>query len=135
MPSAVSTKDFRKVTPAWLRPAAAAFAAFVHFLVLVGIPWPYKSDLHIARPIELQVIPQGGVAEAIVPVDTQQAAEVRPSDVTPSAPAAETQLVAATETNTSAHPPIGTSVKFRLNHCAMPARTCTSRSWFRGTSE
>ena len=97
MPSAVSIAGFDSVTPPWLRPAAIAAAACVHVLVLVGIPWPRQAGISIPTPLELQVIPQGLPAEAVIPLDLQPAAQVRPSNVTPSStPTAETKPVVAT---------------------------------------
>src|SRR5437763_1844099 len=98
MPPAVSTQDFRNVTPAWLRPAAAGLALFVHLLVLVGIQWPATPHLRIPQPLELQIVAQGRPVEAVSGVDTVQSAEIRPSDALPGAPAAEAQPVAAPET-------------------------------------
>src|SRR4051794_24097157 len=104
MPPSVSTDDFRRVTPRWLRPAALAVVTCVHFVVLFGVPWPSTSAISIPRPVELQVIPQGRPVEALAPVGTQQATAVPASEATPSATAAEAQAVATAESPATAPP-------------------------------
>ena len=83
MRPAVSAHGIVNVTPPWLRPSAFALATGLHLTLFVGTPWPSTANITVPIPIEIQVIPQGDLQQALAPVDGQLAAETKADDAVP----------------------------------------------------
>ena len=92
MRPAVSAQENVSIAPAWLRPSALALATGLHLTLFVGTPWPSTTNIAVPTPLEIQVIPQGDLQQALAPVSGQLAAEAKPDDAMP----VDSQAVEAT---------------------------------------
>jgi periplasmic protein TonB len=70
---AVSASSGMRLSPVWLRPAAALLIGAVHAAVLWGLPAPAPSLTTGAPLVEVTIIPEGDPAREIAPVGAPEA--------------------------------------------------------------